>query len=89
MPRADDRRVIGGIIHVIRNGLMWRDVSAAYASHNTLPLAVVRWSCSGLFDRMVAPLAAESTKTETVMIDRLISKRIASHRIASHRGEVA
>ena len=25
VPRVDDRRVISGIIHVIRNGLMWRD----------------------------------------------------------------
>jgi putative transposase len=42
VPRAADRRVIGGIIHVIRNGLMWRDVSAAYAPHKTLHLAVIR-----------------------------------------------
>ena len=25
VPRVDDRRVISGIIHVIRHGLMWRD----------------------------------------------------------------
>jgi transposase len=25
VPRVDDRRVISGIIHVIRNGLMWKD----------------------------------------------------------------
>jgi len=25
VPRVDDRRVISGIIHVIRNGLRWRD----------------------------------------------------------------
>ncbi len=32
VPRVDDRRVISGIIHVIRGGLMWRDAPAAYAS---------------------------------------------------------
>jgi putative transposase len=26
IPRVDDKRVIGGIIFVIRNGLRWRDV---------------------------------------------------------------
>ena len=25
VPRADDRRVVSGIIHVIRNGLRWRE----------------------------------------------------------------
>ena len=25
VPRVDDRKVISGIIHVIRYGLMWRD----------------------------------------------------------------
>ncbi|PZP41275.1 MAG: hypothetical protein DI601_21790 [Azospirillum brasilense] len=26
MPRVDDQRVVSGILHVIRNGLRWRDV---------------------------------------------------------------
>jgi len=29
VPRVDDRRIISGIIFVIRNGLRWRDVSGA------------------------------------------------------------
>ena len=35
-PRVDDRRVISGIIHVIRNGLRWRDVPNIYGPHKTL-----------------------------------------------------
>jgi len=34
--RVDDRRVISGIIHVIRNGLMWRDAPASYGPAKTL-----------------------------------------------------
>ena len=30
MPRLDDRRVISGIIFVIRNGLRWRDAPREY-----------------------------------------------------------
>ena len=30
MPRVDDRRVISGIIFVIRNGLRWRDAPREY-----------------------------------------------------------
>jgi len=28
VPRVDERKVISGIIHVIRNGLRWRDAPA-------------------------------------------------------------
>jgi transposase len=30
VPRVDDRRVISGIVFVIRNGLRWRDAPRAY-----------------------------------------------------------
>jgi hypothetical protein len=36
VPRVDDRRVISGIIHVIRRGLMWRDAPERYGPHKTL-----------------------------------------------------
>lgn len=36
VPRVDDRRVISGIIFVIRNGLRWRSVPAAYGQHKTI-----------------------------------------------------
>ena len=31
--RVDDRKVLSGIIHVIRNGLRWRDSPQGYGSH--------------------------------------------------------
>jgi transposase len=30
IPRVDDRRIVSGIIFVIRNGLRWRDAPAGY-----------------------------------------------------------
>ena len=36
IPRVDDRRVVSGIVHVIRNGLRWRDAPAVYGPHKTL-----------------------------------------------------
>ena len=36
VPRVDDRRVISGIIHVIRSGLIWRDAPNCYGPHKTL-----------------------------------------------------
>jgi transposase len=68
VPRVDDRRVISGIIYVIRGGLMWRDAPAAYGPHQTLYNCFVRWSRAGVFDRIFAALAPERTASNTVMI---------------------
>jgi transposase len=59
VPRVDDRRVVSGIIYVIRHGLQWRDAPAAYGPHKTLYNRFVRWSRLGVFDRIFAALAAE------------------------------
>jgi putative transposase len=68
--REDDRRMISGIIHVIRGGLMWRDAPAVYGPPKTLYNRFIRWSRIGVFDRIFATLAGESKSTDTVMIDR-------------------
>ena len=80
VPRVDDRRVISGIIHVIRNGLMWRDAPDAYGPHKTLYNRFVRWSRAGVFDRIFAALAATSAATDTAMID---ATHLKAHRTAA------
>ncbi len=35
-PKVDDRRVLSGIIYVLRNGLQWRDAPPIYGPHKTL-----------------------------------------------------
>ncbi len=47
--RVDDRRVLSGIISVIRHGLRWCDAPAAYGPHKTLSNRFVpeaAWVCS-------------------------------------------
>ena len=80
VPRVDDRRVISGIIHVIRNGLMWRDAPVAYGPHKTLYNRFKRWSEAGVFDRIFAELAAVSQATGTIMID---ATHLKAHRTAA------
>lgn len=79
VPRVDDRRVISGIIHVIRNGLRWRDAPEVYGPHKTLYNRFVRWSRLGVFDRIFANLAAENGPPERLMID---STHLEAHRTA-------
>lgn len=66
VPRVDDRRVISGIIHVIRGGLMWRDAPGVYGPPKTLYNRFIRWSRIGVFDRIFATLAGASEATDTV-----------------------
>lgn len=92
VPRVDDRRVVSGIIHVIRNGLRWRDAPEVYGPHKTLYNRFVRWSRMGVFDRIFAALAAEDGPPDRLMIDattaprRACSKRGCSPPYRPHQG---
>ncbi len=44
IPRVDDRRIISGIVFVIRNGLRWRDAPKEYGPHKTIYNRFIRWS---------------------------------------------
>ena len=79
-PRVDDRRVISGIIHGIGNGLRWRDAPPCYGPSKPLYHRFVRWSKAGVFNRIVAPVASESTASATVMID---PTHLKAHRTAA------
>ena len=80
VPRVDDRRVISGIIHVLKSGLMWRDAPTVYGPPKTLYNRFIRWSKAGVFDRIFATLAALSEATGTVMID---ATHLKAHRTAA------
>lgn len=79
-PRVDDRRVISGIIFVIRNGLRWRDAPSDYGPHKTLYNRFVRWSRMGVFNHIFAELAASAGAPDVIMID---STHLKAHRTAS------
>jgi putative transposase len=78
--RVDDRRVLSGIIHVIRNGLRWRDAPQAYGQHKTLYNRYVRWTRNGVFVRIFASLAKESGPPERIIID---ATHLKAHRTSA------
>jgi transposase len=79
-PRVDDRRIISGIIHVIRNGLRWRDAPAAYGPPKTIYNRFIRWSRMGVFNKIFAALAAQGGKPDQLMID---ATHLKAHRTAA------
>ena len=78
--RVDDRRVLSGIIHVIRCGLRWRDAPGVYGPHKTLYNRFVRWSRLGVFDRIFTALTEAAGDPERLMID---STHLKAHRTAA------
>ena len=80
VPRVDDRRVVSGIVYVIRNGLRWKDAPRAYGPHKTLYNRFIRWSRLGVFDRIFVALAGAGPKPERIMID---STHLKAHRTAA------
>jgi transposase len=80
MPRVDDRRVVSGIIYVIRGGLMWRDAPKAYGPYKTIYNRFIRWSRLGVFNRIFAELAAKAGEPDTIMID---ATHLKAHRTAA------
>ena len=80
VPRVDDRRVVSGIVHVIRNGLRWRDAPEDYGPHKTLYNRFIRWSRLGVFNRIFAGLAGQAGEPDRLMID---ATHLKAHRTAA------
>jgi len=80
VPRVDDRRVVSGIVYVIKHGLQWKDPPKGYGPHKTLYNRFIRWSRLGVFDRIFASLAGEGPKPERIMID---ATHLKAHRTAA------
>jgi putative transposase len=79
VPRVDDRKVVSGIIHVIRNGLRWCDAPTVYGPHKTLYNRFIRWSKMGVFDRIFTALVEGRGPPDRLMID---ATHLKAHRTA-------
>jgi transposase len=80
VPRVDDRRVVSGIVYVIKHGLQWKDAPKEYGPHKTLYNRFIRWSRMGVFDRIFAGLSGEGPKPDRIMID---ATHLKAHRTAA------
>ena len=79
-PRVDDRRVISGIIHVLKSGCRWVDAPAVYGPRKTLYNRFVRWAAKGVWITLFHALAAADGPPADVLID---SSAVKAHRCAA------
>ncbi len=55
--RTDDRRVISGIVHVLKTGCRWQDCPPVYGPSTTIYNRFRRWTIRGLWRRLFEALA--------------------------------
>lgn len=78
--RVDDRRVISGIIHMLRCGARWRDCPAEYGPYTTVYNRFNRWSRQGVWHAIFEALTGESGIYSSAAID---STHVRAHRSAA------
>ena len=76
-PRVDDRRVISGIIHVLKSGGRWVDAPNLYGPHKTLYNRFVRWAAKGIWVDLFHALASAGAPPAQVLIDSSAMKGAA------------
>lgn len=78
--RVDDRRVISGILHMLRTGARWRDCPIEYGPYTTVYNRFNRWSKQGVWEDIFYVLSGSSGVIGTTSAD---STSIKAHRSAS------
>jgi transposase len=79
-PREDDRRIISGIIHILKSGCRWKDCPEPYGPVTTIYNRFARWARQGIWENLFRAIAANGRSADTQMID---STHIKAHRSAS------
>ena len=79
-PRVDDRRVISGIVQVLKSGGRWVDAPGVYGPRKTLYNRYVRWAAKGVWIDLFQALARAGGPPAHLLID---SSAVKAHRSAS------
>jgi transposase len=79
-PRACDRKIVSGIIHVLQSGCRWRDAPEEYGPYTTLYNRYNRWSKRGIWQYLFREIVgALSDEQDMAAVD---STHIKAHRSA-------
>ena len=59
-PNLDHRRIINGILWILRTGAPWEDLPSHYGTRGTVSSRYYRWRQQGIWDRIFADLQAQA-----------------------------
>ena len=80
VPRVDDRRVISGIVQVLRSGGRWADAPPVYGPRKTLYDRFVRWAARGVWRAVFTALSRSGGPPARLLLDSTHAK---AHRCAA------
>jgi transposase len=80
--RVDDRRVISGIMHMLKTGARWRDCPVEYGPYTTIYNRFNRWSRQGVWEDIFYALTGSNGVTGGVTAS-LDSMHVKAHRSAA------
>jgi transposase len=93
--RKDDRRVLSGIIHVLKVGCRWQDCPAAYGPATTIYNRFHRWARRGLWQPLLEALVRVDPDGPQIFDSKTAKaaggkwgpkrRRSAAHRVAGER----
>lgn len=79
--RVDDRRVISGIVHVLKSGCRWCDCPPEYGPPTTIYNRFVRWAERGVWENLFRALAGKGRSADMQMIDSTHIKGAARRQV--------
>ena len=82
--RVDDRRVISGIVHMLKSGARWRDCPPEFGPYTTVYNRFNRWARNGVWVRVFEALAAKSPHSMALIDSSII--RAHQHAAGGKRG---
>ena len=75
----NNRRILSGIIHVLKTGCRWQDCPPEYGPHTTVYNRFNRWSGRGIWQQIFETVAVSPEPPEQVALD---STHVKAHRCA-------
>jgi transposase len=70
-PKAqDNRRILSGIMHVIKTGCRWQDTPPEYGPYTTVYNRFNRWSGRGIWQQIFETVAGSPEPPEQVALDK-------------------
>jgi len=84
VPRADDRRVLNGIFHILRTGSPWRDLPERYGPYTTCYNRFNRWAKAGVWLKVFQALSERSPQSMQLIDSSII--RAHQHAAGGKKG---
>lgn len=84
-PREDDRKLLSGMLWVLRTGAPWTDMPKQYGSSSTAHRRFVEWVHTNIFEKVSLELGEEFNVEEWLEDDswQMDSTVVRAHRSAS------